>query len=78
MRAITAVKLNRSIRDWKGAAKIWNELLFKEYIALGRQELKPAPCIFLENGMIVIRYVDGLAVLVKNGKYIDPLKGKLE
>lgn len=55
----------------KDEAKIWNDLLFKELIKRGLQEMQSAYCILVKYTIIAVCYVDDLVLFVKDKRGIN-------
>lgn len=71
------MRLQRSVYGPKHSACIWFELIAGYVKKAGLTELKPALCVFQNEVMIVICYVDDLLIFAASENNVEALKMRL-
>lgn len=59
------MKLKRNLNGLRDAAKIGNELLLEFIYEIGFEEMETTPCLFVNDGVVLIWYVDDRFVCEK-------------
>ena len=60
------MRLKKSLDRLQEAPKIWYELLTLELTAAGLTEMKRAPCVLIDNNMVVMCYVDDILIMISD------------
>lgn len=70
-------KLKKTLYGLRESPRIWYDLLSRDLMSIGLMPLKNAPCVFVQNRVIVLCYVDDLLLLGEDEEDLRKLKSQL-